>query len=74
MQHSQLFCLFNERFALLLRELSPSLAEVLGDACMVQVRAVGDQLLPLYLTPDHEGVERSLDMLRLRGSPLLQMF
>ena len=41
---------------------------------MVTVGSVLYYLVSLYLTPDHEGVERSLDMLRLRGSPLLKMF
>ena len=74
MQHSQLLRLFYERFAVLLRELSPSLTEMFGDSGVVEIWAVRDQFLSLDLTPHHEGVEGSFDVVRLRRSPFLNVY
>ena len=62
MKNSQLLGLLDERFPLLLRELSPPLTELFGDPSMVEIRAAGDKFLSFYLTPDHESIEGSLDM------------
>ena len=70
MEHPQPLRLLHERPPLLGGELAPSLAQVFGDPSVMEVGPRGDHLLALNLTPDHEGVQRPLDMRRGRLFPL----
>ena len=62
MEHPQPLRLLHEGPPLLGGELAPSLAQVFGDPGVMEVGPRGDQLLALNLTPDHEGVQRPLDV------------
>ena len=64
MEHPQPLRLLHEGPAVLDAELAPSLAQIFRDPGVVEVGPRGDQLLALDLTPDHEGVQRPLDVRR----------
>ena len=61
-QHSQSLSLLHEWSPLLRWQLAPSLAKIFRYSRVVKIRTRADQLLSLNLTPDHEGVQWSLDM------------
>ena len=65
MQKSQSFRLITVCLSLFLRQELPSPAQLFGDLCIVFVWRHRDDLPPLNLGPDHEGVHRPLDVIQL---------
>ena len=62
MEHPQPLGLLDVGLPVDLREQLPPPAELLGDLGVVLVGVDGDDLAPLQLRPDHEGVHRPLDV------------
>ena len=65
MEQPQPLGLVDEGLALLLGECPPLAAKVLGDLGVVSVGVPLDDLPPLQLGPDHEGVHRPLHVVLL---------
>ena len=64
MEKPQPLGLLDVRLSLILRKKLPPPPQLLGDLGVVLVRVHLDDLPPLELRPDHEGVHRTLDVVR----------
>ena len=58
----QFLSLLDERLPLRLRETPPTLAELLGDLSVLDIRILTNHFLPLVVGKHHERVHRSLDV------------